>query len=947
MTTDNRLRLILFLVVFAIVFLAYLVSVSPTAAFWDCGEFIAASYVFGIPHPPGTPLFVAIGRLFTLLPINPEPAFRVNFIPVLFGALSCGLIYLLVVKLISIYQNRDRYPWLKHVAGVAGALMCAFAYSYWDNCVEAEVYAPCACVALTVLYMAMVWRDKVEHQTGDNRLILLAIFMLFLATGIHFTPMIVVFAVLIFALVVDRHSILKLRLLEFVAGFMVVLAVGQMTATGAEGVMLKVVVAGLMLGATYFGIYFLEKSERKYAVFWGLVLYFGMIVIGYIATGGKMMDNFVLFLASPTVAFIEMWLTARVLVVLFVLGFGGYLYWLYRQGRLSPKYVGLMLGLILVAGSVQFIMFIRAKTGPAINEVDPSNWRDFVSVLRREQYDPMKLYPRKTMFLTENDYRMEQNQAFSLFVGYFEQIKFYLRYFFWQWGNERFFDIFLGVRWQALLGLIPPLLGVWGMWHQFKNEKKSFVLIFIAFLVASLGLITYLNLKYSPSDPRPDLKFREVRERDYFYAFSFVFYTIFVGLGVHGLLRWALDRLKLKKAMMFVLSGATVGFAFVPMLLNYPTVSRRHDWIPAEYGYNMLISCPGDKAVVFTNGDNDTFPLWFMQTVPSRVAGLDPTFGKNVAVANLSLLNTNWYCKQMKRWGAPISFAPAEIDRLPQGFVGKNGRTFLLKDVMIRDIVATSGGIKLRWPDDYGSTSEEFIAKVFGSGRWNPRTPVYFATTVSRDNLSDVLGYLKLEGLVNRVVPEFGQDQVNVEETKRLLFEVYKMDAMMDPRVNKDENTRGLLINYAASYLALATELQRIGRTREAQEVLTQALDFGLDDQRRVPIFYHLSIYAMLNGDYDNTLQYLDSIKRLGFDDPELTIRRGFAYQAKGMYAEAEATYKEAVLASPNRPEPVQALHKLYVEDMGDTAKGRKVLEDWLRRVPSDTIAIQMLERIS
>ena len=279
--------------------------------------------------------------------------------------------------------------------------------------------------------------------------------------------------------------------------------------------------------------------------------------------------------------------------------------------------------------------------------------------------------------------------------------------------------------------------------------------------------------------------------------------------------------------------------------------------------------------------------------------------------------------------------------------MGKNGRTFLLKDVMIRDIVATSGGIKLKWPDDYGSTSEEFIAKVFGSGRWQPKTPVYFATTVSRDNLGDVEGYLELEGLVNRVVPEYGPDQVNLDETRRLLFDVYRMSSMMDPRVNKDENTRGLLINYAASYLSLANELQRVGRTREAQDVLTVALDFDLDNQRRVPIYYHLSIYAMLNGDYDNALVYLDSIKSLGFDDPELTIRRGFAYQAKRMYPEAEAAYREALLTSPNRPEPVQALYKLYVEDMGDTGKARKVIEDWLRKVPNDTIAVEMLERIS
>ncbi len=943
--TERRVRIFVFALILVVVGAVYLYSVAPTASFWDCGEFVACTYILGIPHPPGTPLFVAIGRLFTLLPIAREPAFRVNFIPVLFGALSCGLIYLIVLKLISLYSDRDRFTWLRHVAAAFGALACAFAYSFWDNCVEAEVYAPCAFVALSVLYMAMHWRTRVETTAGDNRLILLAIYMLFLSTGIHFTPMLVVFSVVVFALLVDRDSVIQLRLFEFLTGFLVILSVNAMPGDGAEAVILKVVVAALMLAAAYFGIRIIERSERNLSVLWGLGLLFLSFVIGYAASGGDVMDNAVLLLASPMVALVEMWVHARLLVALLVLGYAGYLYWLHTQGKLRPKYVALALGLILVASSVQFFLLIRAKAGPAINEVDPSRWKDFVSVLRREQYDPMKLYPRKTMFLTEDDYRQEINARYSLLVGYFEQVKFYLRYFLWQWGNERFFDIFLGVKWQALLGLIPPLLGLWGMWHQFKNEKKSFVLIFIAFLVASIGLVTYLNLKYSPSDPRPHLKYREVRERDYFYAFSFVFYTIFIGVGAYAFLRWAAKRLRFRRVLAISLAGLTTAYGFVPMFLNYDTVTRRHNWIPAEYGYNMLISCPGEHAVLFTNGDNDTFPLWFMQTVPSVVAGLDPNFGKNVAVANLSLLNTNWYCRQLKRWGAPISFTEAEIDRLPQGFVGKDGRTVLLKDIMIRDIVATSGGVKLKWPDDYGSSPQEFMVKVFAPG-YRPTTPVYFATTVSSDNLKDVEPYLRLEGLVNRIVPERGDRQVDVERTRQLLFEVYKMNSMLDPRVKKDDNTRGLLINYAASYLALALEYQKQGKTREAQEVMTKALAFDLDPERKIPLFYHLSVFAMLNSDYDNALRYLDSIEARGFEDPELTMRRGLAYQGKEEFERAEQQFLKAAELSPNRPEPVQALYRLYLE-MNDTAKARQVIENWLKRAPQDSIARELLKDIS
>ena len=448
--TDRKTRIIIFAAVFVVVLVPYLASVAPTASFWDCGELVATCCIMGIPHPPGTPLFVTLGRLFSLIPFSRELAFRTNMVPVLFGAFSCGLFYLLVIKLISLYADPERRhdKWLPHVAGVFGALSCAFAFSYWDNSVETEVYGPCVVVALSVLYMALLWRDKLKEGTGDNRLILAAIFLLFLSAGIHFTPMLAMFAVLFFALVVDRDAVVQLRIFELIAGYLIIL-----TATEIGFTLGTFVAVPLMLAATWFGLHVMERSEKTVGVFYGLGLLFLVFVIGIVAAGNRILDDTVLFIASPTVAFIERGVRSPVMLVTFVVGYVAYLYWLHRQGKLSLTYVGLMLGLVFLASSVQFIMLIRARLGPSINEVNPSNWRDFVSVLKREQYDPMKLLPRKTQFLTEDDWRNNQNPQFSLLVAYFEQVKFYVRYFFWQWGNSRFFDIFLHIGWQALLGL--------------------------------------------------------------------------------------------------------------------------------------------------------------------------------------------------------------------------------------------------------------------------------------------------------------------------------------------------------------------------------------------------------------------------------------------------------------------------------------------------------------
>ncbi|MEO0052008.1 MAG: tetratricopeptide repeat protein, partial [candidate division WOR-3 bacterium] len=402
-----------------------------------------------------------------------------------------------------------------------------------------------------------------------------------------------------------------------------------------------------------------------------------------------------------------------------------------------------------------------------------------------------------------------------------------------------------------------------------------------------------------------------------------------------------------------VVAGLFLAFGFAPMLLNYKTVTRRHNWIPAEYGYNMLVCCEGDKAVVFTNGDNDTFPLWFMQTVPSIVADNNLNFGKNVAVANLSLLNTVWYCKQLKRWGAPISFSEEEIERLPQGFVTKNNRVVLLKDIMIRNIVATAGGVRLIWPQDYESTPQEFMAKVFGPG-YQPRSPVYFATTVSPDNMQDVQPYLRLEGLVQRVVGERekipGEGQIDTARTRRLLFEQFKMKSMLDPRVEKDENTRGLLITYAHSYLLLAMEYARAGNYAAACSTLQPALRFELEAPQKMLLFYHYSRFSALSSNYSAALMAVDSALAYAGDDPrlrlELILQRGLIAQGMGNYPEAEKMFQQALAMYPDEWQLVNVLYRLYVDDLHDYNRARTLLADWLRRHPADSNAARLLHSL-
>ena len=208
-------------IIFIAALVIYLLTVSPTVAFWDVGEFIACSANLGVPHPPGTPLYVLIGRIFSLIPISAEIAFRINFISVLTAALSAALVVLITSRVTRSFNKgepREKIKWLPTVAGVVGSLFTIFAFSVWENALEAEVYAPSAFIGLLIVYLAIVWRERTERAKPqpqnpkvtaipkvDNRLMLLAFYIIFLSAGIHLTPVMMLFALIPFIILVNHR----------------------------------------------------------------------------------------------------------------------------------------------------------------------------------------------------------------------------------------------------------------------------------------------------------------------------------------------------------------------------------------------------------------------------------------------------------------------------------------------------------------------------------------------------------------------------------------------------------------------------------------------------------------------------------------------------------------------------------------------------------------------
>ncbi|MFQ5905831.1 MAG: protein O-mannosyl-transferase family, partial [bacterium] len=793
---DKNLRRWGFIFVFLVSFAVYLWTMAPTVSFWDCGEFIATSYILGVAHPPGTPLQILIGRIFSMIPFSREIAYRVNMISTLSASLAVSLVYLMIVKVIGMWQRKRSLSdiIIQHAAGLVGAFSLAFSFTFWDNSVEAEVYAPCSAIMSTAAWLALVWQEKLGTNQSKKILLLIA-YMLTLSTGIHLTPLLVFPGIILFVLLVDWRELADIKL-------------------------------------------------------WTLGV----------------------FLA--------------------ILGIATYLY-----------------------------LMLRARYDPGINEVNPTTFRALMDVVQRKQYGPMQMLPRKTDIETH----------IGVIPAYIEQLKIYWKYFTWQFTKFPRSLVETGAGVGALLRFFSALVtgiftavGIFGFWTHFKHDRKTFAIFALTFIFTSVGLVTYLNLKYLPSDPNPLHQPREVRERDYFFAASFVFYTFFVGIGSWGIMQWLSDlRRKLKLPLTIVAVFVFIVIASVPYFSNRRShVNRRNNWIANNYGINMLASCE-DGSVLFTNGDNDTFPLWFVQEV-KRFKRWENRGEKGTMVANLSLLNTDWYIKQLRNRGVPISLTDWQIDNL-RPLRLKNGEVLLVRDIAVRDIIATNSGIKLT-PQQLFGPSEEFAEVVLDN--YKPDKTIYFAVTVSPGNLKPYRSHLLMQGMVYKLVPEKGNEMIDTAKSRSNLFELYNYSSIFDENVYKDDNTQKLISNYVAGFASLANAYEAKGQLEKAAEALEMAERFETPMGWRIT--YHLGGLYERMGRLDKANEKFRKFTQL---KPRASLAQaalGRIYQMEKNYIEAEKAYARAADIDRSHPSGYGGLISLYLET-GDTNKARSIVHTVFR----------------
>ncbi|MBC8214780.1 MAG: DUF2723 domain-containing protein [Candidatus Marinimicrobia bacterium] len=892
-------------VVFLFSLVVYLLTMAPTTSFWDCGEFIATSTIMGVPHPPGSPFYLLLGNVFSQIPFFSDIGARVNLISPLVSALAVMLLYLIIVQLIEEWRGRvSKYSDALIAFGSAflGALTFAFTDSHWFNAVEAEVYAMSTFFTAIVVWLILKWSQN-EGQHGNVRYILIIAYIIGLAIGTHLLNLLA----LPFIALVIYYKKFKFSFLSFI----VLMAI--------TGLAFLIIYLGIIKG--------LPNMTNKFGWQLPLILIISAIV-GMIVSIKK------------------------------------------KQFQVATLLTSLVL--ILIGYSTYTAIFVRATQHPAINENNPDTFAGAVSYLNREQYGDWDILDRAASLETSaysNRYtRNPQNpksvEVRSFFWDY--QVKeMYLRYFGWQFIGRGGFDWEVktlsgkvlkhleGINWFRYGLPLAFLLGLAGLAHHFFRDWKNALAVLTLFLLTGFLIIIYLN-QY---DPQP-------RERDYSYVGSFFAFSIFIGIGIAGLLERLKEFIK-DNGTTRILSWIVIVLLFIAMPVkmlsrDYDEHNRSGNFVAWDYAYNMLNSCE-PNGIVFTNGDNDTFPLWYLQEVEG--------VRKDVRVVNLSLLNTPWYIEQLRDDEPKIPLVMADQDI--KNIMPIQWDT---KEIFINGPTANSPKFSWKLKPTYAGrflrVQDLMIYRIIKDCEW--KRPIYFAVTVSGENRIGLENYLQMEGMVFRVRPE-KTTQLNPAKMRQNITEtnnldnvirtpedykehietgdgVYRYYNLNNQKITFNSNIQRLTQNYRSAFLQLALEdLYSQDSIKKARAVETLNLMDGYFPSEILPFnnpeleLQVARMYYQLGQIEDFKLRLDKILNRPGLPmDTKYYVGQLYLTELRDFNKSIEI-FSELHTKHKSVPDFMTALVQVYAQ-ADSISEAISVLENWLISYPADNEAREMLK---
>ncbi|GAA0881109.1 DUF2723 domain-containing protein [Algoriphagus jejuensis] len=967
-------------VIFAVATLVYILTVEQTASFWDPGEFIAVSYKLQVPHPPGAPFMLLVYRFFSFLAMGDglQVAYWMNVGSALFSGFTILFLFWSITlfgkRIFAIKDGQETKGQTIALMGsaIVGSLIYTFSDSFWFSAVEAEVYAMSSFFTAIVIWAFLKW-EVIQDPKMENRWMLFIAYLVGLSIGVH---------------------------------------------------LLNLVTLPALALVYYFKKYH-EPSLKGafFAMFLGgvaLIIINNLIIPGLPSTAASMeifmVNSIGLPFGSGIIVFSILFLGALVY---------GIRYSIQKQHAILNTIL-LSLTFILIGYGSYALVIVRSNQDPIINENGPSDIISYVSYLKREQYgyrpllhgqyftaqlveqeegapvymkgkdkyeivdyelkntyDPSKttILPRiystqenhKRLYRSKLGLKEGQEPTFgdNLYFMFSHQLgHMYWRYFMWNFSGRE--SDFTDAPWIGLTDafgdkypdyitenkghnnylMLPLILGLIGVFFQAKKDPKYFYVNLMLFLMMGVVLVLYLNSP--PVEPR---------ERDYIYVGSFYAFAIWAGLGVLAIAHGLTKLTKNLSTAAIIATLITLPIAGLMGAQNWNDHDRKGRFFSVDSARNFLASC-APNAILFTGGDNDTFPLWYVQEVEN--------FRTDVRVIVLSYFDTDWYVNQMTRpvnesEALPFSLAPERYqkgtndvlyvmeqenlnaisaseylrllnsgsDLLKMKTSGKSvvnmvpsrnlilevDSSFLAND----EIVPTqfqeyfAPQMNLQVTGNYVTKGTLMLIDLITSNNWE--RPIYFNNTSLSTIGINVQDHVVMEGMTYRLLPirkpDFIRDElVNTDLAYQNYMEKFAFRGMDNPDAYLDEEYRRFASNHRSSLNTIVMALLDENKMEQAATLLNyglqtmpnSAIPYDLSSGQSVPLFFEV-------GEDEKAMDIIDKISKKSLDMIEFYTRENRSYDREMMISIEMVKYFIPLLEERGYQEEAQNL-KLRLESL-------------------------------
>jgi hypothetical protein len=883
-------------VVCLIACVVYLITKEQSASFWDCGEFLSGSYKLEVVHSPGAPLFLMLGRLFTMFSDGKNAAAAVNTL----SALASGFTILFLFWSITHFAKRAFVKRNEEIAGanlfaimaagVIGALAYTFSDTFWFSAVEGEVYSMSSFLTAVVFWAILKWEDNLNDDDARSkkfadRWIILIFYIMGLSIGVHLLNLLVIPAI-IMVYYFKKYEVTTMgTAIAFIMGCVI------------TGLVQYGVIQGIPILASKFDLTFVNDFGLPFNT--GVLVFFIIFVAAvlFAMRWAKQNGHYITHLSLLSMLFI-------------IIGYSSFLQIIIRSNADVPIDMtnpDNSLSLIKYLqreqyGSVPLVFgpdFTSQPNGMADGKMDYFKGKEKYEELgeKSEQYtydgEETRFFPRvwdrndprhvdyyKNYCNLADGEKPSTGDNFGFFLGY-QMNMMYWRYFMWNYvgrqndiqkimyeadnGNwvsgipfvDRMFGrgdsnkLPKGVRDSKarnhLYGL-PFILGLLGLYFHIKNDKRNAFVVFLLFFFTGAAIVIYLN--NVPLQPR---------ERDYAYVGSMYAFALWIGLGVLQLFDWLKG---VMGKMPAVATSFIVTLVAVPMLMaavEWDDHDRSHKTLPPDSARNFLECCE-KNAVLFTEGDNDTYPLWYLQEIEG--------VRTDVRVINISLLGIDWYIDQLQRkindadaipmaWksedyrgskrnyafvvenkdlvGKPIdllqelNFVNNDANARPNN--GDNVSYFRGRTMSIKGADSASSLVFTLPVENNGALYKNDLAILNIVGKNFDKRPIYFANTIDPKHYEGLYPYLQQEGILfkltskNSGITQVGMPTpVNTAKSYDLYMNKFKFGNANRTDVFYDQTNRRMLNIIRTGAARIADGLLLEGKKKEAIDVLDHCM---------------------------------------------------------------------------------------------------------------------------